>query len=46
MVHAGHVFVAGFDPSRELISGSFESVYLNAWLYRLDLTLWSHPKEW
>ena len=42
MVHAGCVFVAGIHPSRTGISGSFE---LDACVHRLDLSLYSHPKE-
>ena len=45
MVHAGCVFVAGIHPSRTWMSGSFESVQWNACVHRLDLGLYSHPKE-
>ena len=45
MVHAGRVFVAGIHPSRIWISGSPESVRWNACVHRLDLGLYSHPKE-
>ena len=45
MVHAGCVFVAGIHPSRTWTSGSFESVWWNACVHRLDLGLYSHPKE-
>ena len=45
MVRAGCVFVAGIHPSRTSVSGSFESVRWNACVHRLDLGLYSHPKE-
>ena len=45
MVHAGCVFVAGIHPSRTGTSRSFESMRLNACVHRLDLGLYSHPKE-
>ena len=45
MVRAGCVFVAGIHPSRTWTSGSFESVWWNACVHRLDLGLYSHPKE-
>ena len=45
MVRAGCVFVAGIHPSRTWTSGSFESVRSNACVHRLDLGLYSHPKE-
>ena len=45
LVHAGCVFVAGIHPSRTWISGSFGSVRWNACVHRLDLGLYSHPKE-
>ena len=45
MVHAGCVFVAGTHPSRTYMSGSFESARWNACVQRLDLGLYSHPKE-
>ena len=45
MVSAGRVFVAGIHPSRTWTSGSFESVWWNACVRRLDLGLYSHPKE-
>ena len=45
MVHAGCVFVAGISLSRTWMSGSFESVWWNACVPRLDLSLYSHPKE-
>ena len=41
----GVFFVAGIHPSRTWTSGSFESVRWNACLHRLDLGLYSHPKE-
>ena len=45
MVRAGCAFVAGIHPSRTWTSGSFESVRWNACVHRLDLGLYSHPKE-
>ena len=45
MVRAGCVFVAGIHPSRTWTSGSFESVRWIACVHRLDLGLYSHPKE-
>ena len=45
MVHAGGVFVAGIYTSRTCMSGSFESVRWNACVHRLDLSLYSHAKE-
>ena len=45
MVCAGCVFVAGIRRSRTWTSGSFESVRWNACVHRLDLSLYSHPKE-
>ena len=45
MVRAGCVFVAGIHPSRTWTSGSFESVRWNACMHRLDLGLYSDPKE-
>ena len=45
MVRAGCVFVAGIHLSRTWMSGSFESVRWNACVHRLDLGLYSHPKE-
>ena len=45
MVHAGCVLVAGMHPSRTCMSGSFESVRWNARVHRLDVGLYSHPKE-
>ena len=39
------VFVAGINPSRTWMSGSFESVRWNACVHRLDLSLCSLPKE-
>ena len=41
----GVFFVAGIHLSRTWTSGSFESVQWNACVYRLDLGLYSHPKE-
>ena len=41
----GVFFVAGIHPSRTWTSGSFESVRWNACMHRLDLGLYSHPKE-
>ena len=45
MVHAGCVFVAGIHPSKTWMLASFESVRWNACVHRLDLGLYSHPKE-
>ena len=45
MMHAVCVFVAGIHQSRSWMSGSFESVGWNACVHRLDLILYSHPKE-
>ena len=45
MVHAGCVFAAGIHPSRTWMSGSCESAWWNACVHRLDLGLYSHPKE-
>ena len=45
MVHAGCVFVAGVHQSRTWMSGSFESFRWNACVHRIDLGLYSHPKE-
>ena len=48
MVHAGCVFqlfVAGIHLSRTWMSGSFESMWWNVCVHRLDLSLCSHPKE-
>ena len=39
------VSVAGIHPPRTRTSGSFESVRWNACAHRLDLGLYSHPKE-
>ena len=39
------VLVAGTHPPRTWTSGSFESVRWNACVHRLDLGLYSHPKE-
>ena len=36
VVHAGCVFVAGIHPSRIWMSGSFESLWWSACIYRLD----------
>ena len=44
-VHAVCVFVAGVHLSRTWMSGSSESVRWNACVHRLDLGLYSHPKE-
>ena len=38
-------FFAGIHPSRTYTSGSFQSVRWNARMHRLDLGLYSHPKE-
>ena len=45
MVYAGCVFVAGIHPSGTWTTGSFRSVRWNACVHRLDLGLYSHPKE-
>ena len=45
MVYARCVFVADLDPSSTCMSGSFESVGWNTRVHRLDLGLYSHPKE-
>ena len=45
MVRAGCVFVASIHPSRTWTSRSFESLRWNACVHRLDLGLYSHPKE-
>ena len=39
------LFFAGIHPSRTWTSGSFESVRWSACVHRLDLGLYSHPKE-
>ena len=46
MVHTGCFFVvAHIHLSRTWMSGSFESVRWNACVHRLDLGIYSHPKE-
>ena len=45
MIHAGCVFVACIQLSRTWISGSLECVQWNASVHKLDLGLYSHPKE-
>ena len=45
MVRARCVFVAGIHPSRTWTSGFFGSMWWNACVHRLDLGLYSHPKE-
>ena len=45
MVCDGCAFVAGIHQSRTRILGSFEYVRWNACVHRLDLGLYSHPKE-
>ena len=46
MVQAGCVFLlAGIHPSRIGMPGSFESVRWDTCVHRLDLGLYSHPKE-
>ena len=45
MVHAGCTFVAGIHPSRAWVLGSLKSVRWNVCRHRLDLSLYSHPKE-
>ena len=44
MVYAGCVFVVGNHLSRTGMSRSFESVRWNAWVHRLHLELYFHPK--
>ena len=45
LMSAGCVLVAGIHPSRTRMSRSFEPVRWNACVHRLDLGLYSHPKE-
>ena len=45
MVHAVCVFAASIHMSRTWMSGSFESMQLNACVHRLDLSLYSPLKE-
>ena len=45
MVYAGCVFVAGIHLSRTLMSEYSESMWWNACVHRLDLGLYSYPKE-
>ena len=45
MVRAGCIFVVGIHTFRTGMSGSFESVLWNACAHRLDLSLYSHLKE-
>ena len=45
MVHAGCVFYCWHSPSRTWMSGSFASVRWNACVHRLNLSFYSHPKE-
>ena len=45
MAYAWCIFVAGNHPSRTRMSESFQSVWCNACVHRLDLSLCSHPKE-
>ena len=45
MVHVRCVFVASIHPSRTWMSGSFQSMWWNACVHRLDLGLYSCPKE-
>ena len=45
MVHTRCVFVATIHPSRTWMSGFFQSLWWNACVQRLDLGLYSHPKE-
>ena len=44
-MHAGCVFVASILPSRTWMSGSFESMWWNACVRRLDLGWYSHLKK-
>ena len=41
----GMFFVAGIHPSGTWMSGSFKSVWWSANVHRLDLRLYSHPKQ-
>ena len=43
--HGWCVFVADIHPFWTWMSGSFESLWWNACVHRLDLSLYSHPKE-
>ena len=45
VVHAGCVFDARIHPPRTRMSGSFKPMQWNACVHRLDLALYSHPKE-
>ena len=45
MVHGGCVFVTGIHLSRAWMSGSFESMWWNACVDGLDLSLYPHLKE-
>ena len=45
MVHAGCAFLPAFTRWGHGTSGSFESVWWNACVHRLDLALYSHLKE-
>ena len=45
VVDTGCTFVAIIQPSGTLMSECFESVRWNACVHRLDLSLYSHPKE-
>ena len=45
MAHVGCVFVAGIQPSRTQMSGSFGSMRWNTCVHGLDFRLCSHPKE-
>ena len=45
IVFAGCEFVDGIHPSKTWVSGPLESVRWNACVHRLDLGLYSHPKE-
>ena len=44
-VHAAYVFVASIHPSRTWMSGSVEPMWWNACVRRLDVSLYTHPKE-
>ena len=44
-MHTECVFVASIHLSRTWMSGSFESMWWNACVHRLYLSLYSHPKE-
>ena len=45
MVHDRCIFITSIHPSRTCTSGSFEPMRRNPCVHRLDLGLYSHPKE-